>query len=375
LVTGSGLLVRSASTIQRGTHFDPGHMIVIRLRPELLKYSSLQIETLLKAVDQRISVTPGVQSIAFMEGGEGLVWDWRSGRDVHVSIYRQTTTQDAVPSVLKQDVSDGFFQTLRVPILQGREFNQRDRPQSPRVAIVNEALARRFWSVGSAAGRTLFIDGQPVQVVGVSADMQPRSSAHAPEPHLYLSYWQSNATREGDIRFVIRANGDANFFLREVRRVVQSVDPNVPMGEDMSLAQQIRLDYTPVLLAQDVISFCSLIALMLSAIGLYSVLAFAVRTRTREIGVRMALGARREDVLRLFLGEGAKLSLVGAAAGVVAALISTRLLQTLLFGVEATDVMIYSGVTSLLMLVALAASSIPAVRAASVDPMQALRSD
>jgi ABC-type antimicrobial peptide transport system permease subunit len=164
-------------------------------------------------------------------------------------------------------------------------------------------------------------------------------------------------------------------FLGKIRRVVQSVDANVPVGEDMSLAQQIKVAYTPVLRAQDVVSFCSLIVLLLSAMGLYSVLAFAVRTRTREIGVRMALGARREDVLRLFLGEGAKLSLVGAMAGVVAALISTRSLRTVLFGVEATDLVIYSGVIGLLLLVALAASSIPAARAASVDPMQALRSE
>jgi putative ABC transport system permease protein len=143
----------------------------------------------------------------------------------------------------------------------------------------------------------------------------------------------------------------------------------------MSLAQQIKLDYTPVLLAQDVISSCSLIALLLSAMGLYSVLSFAVRTRTREIGIRMALGARREDVLRLFLGEGAKLSLVGAMAGVVPALISTRLLRTFLFGVEVTDLVIYSGVTGLLLLVALAASSAPALRAASINPIQALRSE
>jgi putative ABC transport system permease protein len=375
LVIASGLLVRSASTVERGTHFDPEHVIVMRLRPELLKYSPQQIETLLNAVDQRLSLTPGVESVAFMEGGEGVVWNWRSGRDAHVSVSGQTTAADALPTVLEQDVSDSFFRTLRVPILQGREFGQRDRPSSARVAVVNEALARRFWSVGSAVGRTLFVNDQPVQIIGVSADMQPRSSAHSPEPHLYFSYWQSDAVREGDIRFAIRVTGDANLLLREVHRVIQSVDANVPVGEDMSLVQQIKLDYTSVLLAQDVISLCSLIALSLSAMGLYSVLAFAVRTRTREIGVRIALGAGRGDVLRLFLKEGMKLSLVGAVTGVIAALLATRLLRSLLFGVEATDVPIYAGVVGLLLLVALAASLIPAARAASVDPIEALRSE
>jgi hypothetical protein len=115
LVIASGLLVRSASTIQRGTHFDPEHVILIRLRPELLKYSPQQIETLLKAVDQRLSLTPGVKSVAFMEGGEGLVWYWRSGRDVHVSVSGQTTVEDAVPTVLKQGVSGPVEQLPKTP--------------------------------------------------------------------------------------------------------------------------------------------------------------------------------------------------------------------------------------------------------------------
>src|SRR5262249_4842420 len=159
------------------------------------------------------------------------------------------------------------------------------------------------------------INAQPFQVIGVSADLQPRNSTHAPEPHLYLSYRQSNATREGDIRFAVRVAGELAPALREIRSAVQAIDPNVPVGEDMSLSEQVTLEYMPVLLAQNVMLFCGVLALCLSAMGLYSIVAFAVRTRTREFGIRMALGARREDVLRLVVTQGTKLALVGVGIG------------------------------------------------------------
>lgn len=375
LAIACGLLIRSASEVLRGTNFDPAHMIVLRLRPELTKSTQLQIDSLVRRVNQRLSVTPGVRSVAFMEGGEGLVWDWESGREVQASLTGQSAAQNTGLAVRKQDVGQGFFRTLRIPLREGREFNEQDRPGSPRVAVINEALARRLWPANEAVGRTVFINAQPFQVVGVSADLQPPNVLHPPEPHLYLSYWQSNATREGDIRMAIRMAGDPATSLRAIRGVIQSVDPNVPIGEDMSLAEQVNLEYTPVLLARDVLLFCGLLALGLSAMGLYCMLAFAVRTRIREIGIRMALGARREDVLRLVVREGTKLALLGVMMGVVAALLATRLLASLLFGVKTTDPAIYVGVTILLLLVTLASSFLPACRAASVDPVQALRSE
>jgi predicted permease len=313
--------------------------------------------------------------VAFIEGGEGLVWDWQSGRDVQVGLSGQSPAPGVGLMVRKQDVGRNFFRTLKVPLLQGREFGEQDRPGSPRVAVVNEALAQRLWPAGPAVDRTIFIDAQPFQVIGVSADIQPRNSVHAPEPHLYLAYWQSNATREGDIRFAIRVKGDPAIALPAIRHMLQSLDPNVPLGEDMSMSEQVNLEYMPVLLAQNVMSFCGLLALCLSAMGLYSILAFAVRARTREIGIRMALGARREDVLRLIVGQGTRLALIGVATGAIAALISTRLLASLLFGVKTIDPATYICVTVLLIFVTLAACYLPARRAASIDPMQALRSE
>jgi predicted permease len=372
LMVCSGLLVRSALEIRRGTNFDPEHVVVLRLRPELTKYAQQQTESLVRRLDQLLNVTPNIQSAAFMEGGEGLVWDWRSGRDARVSVTPQSQTQNEVLTVRKQDIGQNFFRTLRVPLLQGREFGEQDRPGSSRAAIVNEALAQRLWPTESAVGRALFVNAQPFEIVGVSANIQPESRLHPPEAHLYLSYWQSNATREGDIRLAIRVAGDTELALRTIRRAVQSLDPNVPIGEDMSLLEQLNLEYMPVVLAQNVMCFCGLIAVCLGAMGLYSVLAFAVRTRTRELGIRMALGARKEDVLRRVLAQGTELTSLGLVIGLFGAVIATRFLASLLFGVRATDPITYICAAILFVLVALAACYFPARRATRIDPVQAL---
>jgi macrolide transport system ATP-binding/permease protein len=374
LTISAALLVRSGTELERGTNFDPVHIAVFRLRPELLKYSPLQVKSLLEETRLRLSASPGVESVAFMEGGEGLVWNWQNGRDAQVSLPGQIlATPHAGLTVHKQDIGASFFRTLRTPMLQGREFDSRDRAGSPRVAIVNEALAQRLWPAGKAAGSALVVDGQRLQVTGVAADLQPASSAHAPEPHVYLCYWQSGAINEGDIRMAVRVSGDPALALDSIRRVIRSIDPEVPIGEDMPMAEQVSLEYTPVRLARTVLSYCGLLALCLSSIGLYSILAFAVRTRTREIGVRMALGARRGDVLRLIVAQGTRLALTGVVFGVAAAFILTRLEASLLFGVDPRDPFTFCGVAVLLFLVTLAACYLPARRAASIDPMQALR--
>jgi macrolide transport system ATP-binding/permease protein len=377
LVVSAGLLVRSGLDVQRGTNFDPSHMVVLRLRPELTKDTQSQIDSLVRRVNQSLSITPGVQSVAFMEGGEGLVWkNGQSGRDASVALPGHSSVLlNTTLAVVEQDVSPNFFRTLRIPLLRGREFSERDYPDSPPVAIVNEALAVRLWPDNSAVGHSLLVNGQPFQVVGVSANIQPPSTLHAPEPHLYLAYWQSNATREGDVRLAVRVAGDPALALPAIHRLIQSLDPNVPIGEDMRMSEQVSLEYMPVLLARSVMTFCGVLALCLSGMGLYSILAFAVRTRTREIGIRIALGARGEDVLRLVVGQGTKLALMGLVTGSVAALISTRLLASLLFGVKTTDPTTYISATVLLFLVAFAACYYPARRAMHVDPMQALRAE
>jgi len=376
LVISSGLLMRSAAKIGNGTNFDPTNALVIRLRPELMRYTPQRVEALVHRVYQRLSSEPGIESVAYMQGGEGLVWDWRSGRDAQVSLSAESRESSTGLEVRKQDVSGGFFNTMKIPLLEGRGITDQDVAGSPAAAVINQAVAERLWPGRNApVGSKFFINSKPFQIVGVCADLQPANALYAREPHIYLAYWQSNSTREGDVRFVIRVRHDPAHVLPLIRRVIQSVDANVPIGEDMPLALQVRLDYVAVVMTQRVMTFCGLLALCLNAMGLYSVLAFAVRARSLEIAIRLALGARKQDVLRLFLLDGVRLALCGTGVGVVAALLSTRVLRTLLYGVEATDPGIMIFAVGLIVVVALAACVLPASRAASISPMRVLRSE
>ncbi len=311
-----------------------------------------------------------------MEGGEGLVWNWQNGRDAQVALPGE---KDKLPHsglvVLKQDIGESFFATLHTPLLQGREFDSQDRVESLRVAIVNEALALRLWPPGQAVGQNLSIGGGTFRVVGVVANLQPLNPLHSPEPHLYLAYWQSGATREGDIRMAVRVAGDPGAALAAIRRIIRSVDAAVPIGEDMMMSEQVSLVYMAVLLARSVISYCGLLAVGLGAIGLYSVLAYAVRTRNREIGIRMALGARRGDVTQMVLREGMILALIGVVFGAAAALLLTKLEASLVYGVTITDPVTYVSVAATLLLCSLGACALPAHRAASINPTEALRSE
>jgi predicted lysophospholipase L1 biosynthesis ABC-type transport system permease subunit len=221
----------------------------------------------------------------------------------------------------------------------------------------------------------LTVNGSTYRVVGIAGNLQPGSPLHSPEPHLYLSYWQSRATKEGDIRMAIRVAGDPGAALAAIRRTIQSIDPGVPVGEDMPMAEQVSLEYMPVLLARSVMSYCGLLALCLGLIGLYSALAFAVQTRTREIGIRMALGARKQDVMRMIVRQGFRLALAGVCIGIASALILTRLEASLLYGVSTREPVIYGCVAVVVFVCAFAACILPARRAASIDPTVALRAE
>jgi putative ABC transport system permease protein len=177
------------------------------------------------------------------------------------------------------------------------------------------------------------------------------------------------------MRLAVRVKADPTATLPELRRAIQAIDPNLPIGEEMSMVEQIGAEYMQVMLSRTVISYCGIIALCLSAIGLFSVLTYYVRTRTREIGVRMALGAQVASVLRLVIGQGLAMSLAGVAAGLLLAMAATRLLAAWLYGIRATDFTVFAMAALLLFAVSCAASYLPARRAAEVDPMIALRQE
>jgi len=373
LVVAAGLLIRSEFHVRQGANFDPQHVAALRLRPGLLNYSPEQAQSFTREVVRRLEATPGVQSVS-LGSGSGLAWQGAGELRVGLPGQAPQRAEDQL-RVEYQEVAPHFCETLKIPLIEGREFNEGDRPGAPRVVVVNETLARRLWPPGAALERTLILNDLPYQIVGVSKDAQLRNALEGPRTFIYLPTWQKDFRQPIDARLLVRVAGDPQTTLPQLRRVVAAVDPNVPISEDVPLTQQVNAIYNAVLLTSAVLSWAGALTLFLSMLGLYGVLAFAVAERTREIGIRMALGAERRDVLRLVITQGLRLALTGVGIGLAAAYAATRLVKSLLYGVSATDALTFTVTALSLLVVALMACWIPARRATKVDPLLALRCD
>jgi putative ABC transport system permease protein len=372
LLVAAGLMVRSSQSLERGTNFDPQHVAVLRIRPELLHYSPRQNEQLFRQIVATLRTLPGVEAVTSIHGGQGLIWHWQSGRDVSVNL--PGASAEGL-EVRHHDIDLDFFQTLRIPLLEGHDFTEQDDAHVPPVAILNATLAKKLWPAASAMGRIVMVNQRATRVVGVVADIQPKNAVIPAAPYLFLPLWQSDPGKEGDLRVAVRVKSDPDAALPAIRRAIHSIDPNIPIGEDMSMAAQIEIQYMPVMLSRTVISYCGVIALCLSAVGLFSALTYYVKTRTREIGIRMALGAQLQSVLELIIGQGLTMSLTGVAVGLLLAVGTTRLLAGWLYGIRLMDYLTFAIASLLLLTVAIAASYLPAQRAAKVDPIVALRQE
>jgi len=371
LLVASGLLVRSAANVRKGANFDPSHVALLRLRPRLVQYRPEKAQAFTREVIRRLELLPGVQSVSL---ARGVGFAWLSNNTVSVSLpERAADPPEKQLQVDYHEIAPRFFETLKIPLIQGRDFDDHDRPGSPRVVVINETLAQKMWPDGSPLERVLILRGQPYQVVGVFRDARLRNALEGPLPFLYVPYWQNNFEPQIDSRMVVRVKGDPLDALPLLRREIAAVDPNVPISEDLPLTEQLDGVYRPVLMMSNALVCAGVIAFFLSMIGLYATLAFAVGQRTREIGVRVALGAQTVDVLKLVIRQGMVLALSGVMIGLGAAFALTRVMASLLYGVSAADPLTFALIALLLIAVALLACWIPARRATKVDPMIALR--
>jgi predicted permease len=363
MIVSAGLLARSALHIERGGTFDPHGVALLRLRPRLIQYSPARAQAFVRDVVRRLEAVPGVESVAFTTG---VTTVWQSCCVAYLP-QRGRNAMRADYYV----VGPHYFSTLRVPLLAGREFDEHDRMGSQPVAIVNQTLSGRITPGGSAIGRMLVANGKPLQIVGIVRDSELRSVADAPLPRFYKPFWQS--PDETDARMAIRVHGDPRTFLPALRRAIGEVDAQVPVTELMTMLDQVRGEFMQARLAAAVLLSASALALVLSAVGLYGLIAYMVARRTREIGVRMALGAPVASVRGLVLKQSLTVVAPGIAIGVAASLAATRLLESWLYGVRAADPWTSVTGASVLIAAALLASWIPARRAARVDPLVALR--
>jgi putative ABC transport system permease protein len=268
-------------------------------------------------------------------------------------------------------VGTDYFRVVGVPIVAGRAFTLDDIEQDRRVVIVNETMARRYWPKGSALGRRIHLGDfdQPAhEVVGVTGDHRVRSVGEEPRPYVHLP-----ASPTYGIGLVVRTSMPATSALPMLRQALWTLEPDIVFTEDAPAAEIVAATMAPTRIGAAVLGSFGALALLLAAVGLYGVIAYSVSLRTREVGIRIALGAARGQVLRLVLAQGGRLALIGLVLGTLASLGAGRVLASLLYGVSPFDPAAYAVAAALLAIVAVAANLAPALAAARIDPLRALR--
>jgi len=374
LMVGAGLLLRSVANIYRGPGFNPEGVLLLRLRPSLVAQTPERAEAFQRDVIERLERLPGVVAASPavyppLPGWGGLSAAWLPGQQ---PARGQTGFRTYVNAV-----GPGYLRTLELTLVSGRDFSDRDRTGTPRVAIVNEIVARRLWPSGGAIGGEVVIEGTAYRVVGVAAAAQYHTSGASPDPLVFVDYWQEDAVgkRAIDSRTHVRVTGEAARMLPLVKREVLNVDATVPISEDRPLTEWLDYSFRPVRATAAAVAFFAAVALFLSVAGLYAVISTAVGQRTREIAVRIALGAERRDIGFLVVGQGARLTLAGIAIGIVAGLAGGRLLAAYLYGVGTHDAAAIAAAVCVLGVTSLIASYLPARRAMGVEPIRALRTE
>lgn len=371
LLVGAGLFIRSlqsANTIDPGFRVDRALLVPINLG--LLRYKETEGVNFYSELLRRVEAQPGVERASLVRFSQlGFSYAqftvFAEGKGV--------SEADEGVSVGFNVVGPNFFKTMETPLIRGREFTEADRKGAPGIVVLNETLAAMLWPGENTLGKRVSLEGPKgpfLEVVGIARDSKYRSLGEPPRPYVYHPMFQSYDPK---MTLVVRTKGEPQSVAGAVREQIRALDSNLPVAKVQTLRDQLDLSLFPSRVAAWTLGGFGFLALLLAAIGLYGVVSYSVAQRSREIGVRMALGAREKDVLRLVLGEGLFVIGVGLALGLVLAFAATRLIAGFLYGVGATDALTFAGVPLLLGLVAMVASYIPARRATKVDPLVALR--
>jgi predicted permease len=370
LLISAGLFVKSLTNVSRvDLGIRPENVITFGLSPRLNGYDSTRSRQLFERVEQELAAVPGVTSVtaSLVPLLAGSNW----GTDVSVEGFERGPDTDA--NSRYNEVGPGYFKALGVPLLAGREFTESDVLTSGRVAVVNETFARKFNLGRDAVGKWMSQgdDSLDIQIVGLVEDAKYSSVKDTTPPVFYTPYRQD--ARAGFMNFYARTSLPPDQLLRAVPRVIAQLDPNLPVEELKTLPQQIRENVFLDRMISTLSASFAVLATLLAAIGLYGVLAYTVAQRTREIGLRMALGADGGRVRRMVLRQVSWMILIGGVIGIAAAVALGRYAGSLLFELQGYDPVVIATATVVLAIVALGAGYIPARRASRVDPMQALR--
>jgi len=369
LLICAGLFLRSLQNAQNSNPgFEPEKLVAISTDVGLQGYDQESGQRYYQQLAERLGKLPGVEtgSLAYvvpLSGG--------GQQQIAVQIPGYEPPPDTILAIDFNTVGPNFFQLMSIPLLQGRDFSDFDTKESAGVCIINEAMARRFWPDGNPLDQQLSVtrNKTPLKVIGVVKNSKYYDLKEEPRPYLYLPFLQRYEAR---MTVFVKTSGDAASVLPVVRREVEALDKNLP-ARILTMRDVLSFILVPQKLAAILLSIFSLLALALATVGLYAVMAYSVSKRTREIGIRMALGAQRGDVLKLILKQGMILTAIGLVIGLAASIALTRFFAGLLYGISPTDFATFAAITIVQVVVALIASYIPARRATKVDPLNALK--
>ena len=379
LLTGAGLLIRSYDTALRtDPGFSPDHVLSFTVNLPETQYSSAdQVRSFYRELSARLGALPGVREVA---NGSWIPLTGTNWDRTFIPEGWSMSSRKQIPLADYTLIDGPYFQALGIPLLRGRYLNATDQSVSRPVCVVNEELARRYWPGADPIGKTLKMGGPdstapPITIAGVVRDARVSRVEDPPQPHVYQVVIQQEARAMRANSVVLRAQGDPAALASAVRSTVASLDRSLPVAELRTMNEVLNSTFEPRRFNAILLGVFAALALFLAVIGIHGVIAYSVTQRTQEIGIRMALGANRSDVLRIVLREGLAIAGVGIALGAAASLALTRYLASLLYGVKPNDPATLIAVAVVLAAAAIGSAWLPARRAMNVETLEALRRD
>lgn len=372
LLIGAGLLIKSFLLLREtNAGFSPDHLLTMRISIPSVKYKGKQKPEFFQRLTESVAGLPGVEStgavLSLPLGGS----NYSVGRSF-IPEGRPLTPEESINASYVV-VTPGYFHTMKIPLKDGRQFTTEDREETTKVVVINETLARRHFPGQSAIGKRIKIwrdEDFPREIIGVVGDTKTEALEDESSPQIYVPHAQDPSW--GGLSLVVRTSGTPSALTPAVRGAVLSIDPDQPVFNIKTMDDIVAASVATRRISMLLLSGFAGLALLLAALGVYGLISYSIAQRTHEIGLRMALGATGRDVLKLVLGQGMSLVLIGTAIGLAAAFALTRVMSSLLYEVSASDPVTFIGVALLLIIVALVACLIPARRAMKVDPMVAL---
>ncbi len=371
LLVSAGLFVKSLLNVGRvDLGIKPENVVTFGISPELNGYTNARSAQLFGRLEQEFGALPGVSSVS--GGLVPLLTGSNWGSDVSVQGFKKGPDTDA--NARYNEVGPGYFRTLGIPLLSGRDFNGSDVMGAPKVAIVNESFAKKFGLGRDAVGKFMSSNGNDsldTQIVGLMKDAK-YSEVKGETPPIFMRPYKQDST-VGALTFYVKTAADPSQVLRAIPGVLSKLDPNLPVERLKTLTQQVKENVFMDRMISTLSAAFAALATLLAAIGLYGVLAYSVAQRTREIGVRMALGANAGSVRTMVLRQVGVMTVIGCTIGIVGALAIGRGAKSLLYNMQGFDPLVFGGAVVVLAVVAMGAGFLPAHKASKVDPMQALR--